>query len=103
MINNDLILDDQLQDEPLVDDSDSDNIIISDPLLETDTDPSKTVYSVEFIKEGLCAKDTETMTVVEFDTCVNYVSYQTTIDYLSLFFGLLLGVIMAKAVSDGWA
>jgi len=102
MINNDLILDDQLQDEPLVDDSD-DNIIISDPLLETDTDPNKTVYSVEFIKEGLCAKDTETMTVVEFDTCVNYVSYQTTIDYLSLFFGLLLGVIMAKAVSDGWA
>jgi len=100
---NDEILEEipNVEDQPQVDDSD--NIIISDPLLETDTDPSKTVYSVDFIKSGLCAKDTETMTVVEFDTCVNYVSYQTSIDYLSLFFGLILGFIMAKAVSDGWA
>lgn len=100
---NEEILDEisNVEDQPLVDDSD--NIIISDPLLETDTDPNKTVYSVEFIKESLCAKDTETMTVVEFDTCINYVSYQTSIDYLSLFFGLLLGFVMSKAVADGWA
>lgn len=83
--------------------SDQQDIIISDPLLlESEVDPASAVYSVDYIKNGLCARDTETMTVVEFGTCVNYVSYEVGVSYLSLFFGLVLGFIIAKAVSDGW-
>lgn len=98
-MNEDLILDEQLQDQL---ESDQQDIIISDPLLESEVDPASAVYSVDYIKKGLCARDTETMTVVEFGTCVNYVSYEVGVSYLSLFFGLVLGFIIAKAVSDGW-
>lgn len=98
-MNEDLILDEQLQDQL---ESDQQDIIISDPLLESEVDPANAVYSVDYIKNGLCARDTETMTVVEFSTCVNYVSYEVEVSYLSLFFGLVLGFILAKAVSDGW-
>ena len=99
-MNEDLILDEQLQDQ--LESDQQDDIIISDPLLESEVDPASAVYSVDYIKNGLCARDTETMTVLEFGTCVNYESYEVGVSYLSLFFGLVLGFIISKAVSDGW-
>lgn len=77
-------------------------IIVEGPLLESDLDPATSVYSIEYIKKELCSKDTETMTLVEFDTCLNYASYEVGFGYLSMFLGLVLGFILVKAVSDGW-
>ena len=95
MINNDFLLDEQFQGDPQ-------DIIIENPLLESDSDPSTTVYSVEFIKNDLCSRETETMTIVEFDTCINYAEYEVGISYISLFLGLVIGFILSKAVADGW-
>lgn len=99
MTNNDLILDNELQSQ--LQDNQQD-LIISEPLLESEVDPASAVYDVEYLKNGLCARDTQTLTVVEFDACVNYASYEVGVGYLSLFFGLLLGFILSKGVSDGW-
>ena len=97
-MNEGLILDEQLQDQL----ENQQDIIVSDPLLESDADPSTTVYSVDYIKNGLCSRDAETMTIIEFDTCVGYAKYEVGISYISLFLGLVIGFILAKAVSDGW-
>lgn len=43
-----------------------------------------------------------TMTFNEFNACVNYANSEMTITYLSLFFGLVIGFLLAKAVADGW-
>lgn len=106
MIDDDLISDELSEVQPgeqeIVPEESEQEVIISDPLLESEVNPANAVYDVEYLKNGLCARDTETMTVVEFGTCVNYASYEVGVSYLSLFFGLVLGFILAKAVSDGW-
>lgn len=96
-------MDEIIEEVPTVsEDPGEQEVIISEPLLQSEVDPASAVYDVEYLKNGLCARDTETMTVVEFGTCVNYASYEVGVGYLSLFFGLLLGFILSKAVSDGW-
>lgn len=68
------------------------DVIVNDPTA---------VLPVDFMANEFC-KDFNTMSITDFNTCVNYVALETDIGFYSLFLGLLCGFILAKSVSDGW-
>lgn len=72
-------------------------------LNETETfvnDPT-IVYDVNFLQNEFCTSF-ETMSITDFGACSSYINLEMTISYLSLFAGLLIGFIIAKAVADSW-
>ena len=113
MIDNDLTLDElnkpsdeeQLQDNQLEGnqlEDDQQDIIISDPLLESEVDPASAVYSVKYLKEEFCGTETETMTIIEFNSCSTYWNVTSVTFYSCLIIGILIGFIFGKSIADGW-
>ena len=59
------------------------------------------VYPVEFITDEYCSSF-ENFTMSDFAACLQYAQYEVIISYLSLFLGFVIGLMLAKAVADGW-
>ena len=73
------------------------------PEEETDliTRDPEVVYPVDFITEEYCTSF-ESFTMSDFSACLQFAQYEIFISYLSLFFGIIVGLMLAKAVADGW-
>lgn len=82
------------------------NLLLGEEIIlldeETITNDPTVVYPVEFLQKEFCT-DFTSMSVTDFGACSNYVTLELTMSYFSLFLGLAIGFIIAKAVSDSWS